>query len=255
MSLRIVERILQKRSAGTQSGGIIPKLSRASAEVFQTGTPLDRIRLGASIGFGKMLADYVVAEGSGSLATMATSRLSCRAYGRSVDGAFIIHRIYLQGIDSSESRILQVMTREGRLVDGETKLLQLLAEVNPQTPQEWDLWFTGANGNPPMLGGLSLKWQEDIIYQRAWGVDGEGKGPDKIEPKTFEESVYHDAFGEPETATSQGVLYFRSLGEKLYEYLHVAAVRSRNNGIQERWIETYVGLTIDPRELDVISAG
>ncbi len=255
MSLRIVERILQKQGAGTQSKSFIPKLSRASAEVFQTGTPLDRIRLGASIGFGKMLADYVVAESFGSLATMTNSRLSCRAYGRSVDGAFVIHRIYLRGIDSPESRILQVMTRDGHLVDGETKLLQLLAEVNPQTPQEWDLWFVGSNGSPPMLGGLSLKWNENTVYQRAWGVDGEGKGPDKIEPKTFEESVYYDAFGASETAASQGVLYYRQLGEKLYEYLHAAAVRSRFNGVNERWIETYVGLSINPRELDVISAG
>lgn len=255
MSLRIVERILQRQGAGTQSKSILPKLSRASADVFQTGTPLDRIRLGASIGFDKMLADYVVAGSLGSLATLASARLSCRAYGRTVDNAFTIHRIYLQALNSTESRILQVITREGRLIDGETKLLQLLTEINPQTPEEWNLWFGGSNGHPPLLGGLSLKWQGNIIYQRAWGVDSEGKGPDKIEPKTSEESVYWDAFGEPETAASQGMLYYRKLGDKFYEYLNVAAIRSRNNGANERWIEAYVGLTINPRELDVISSG
>src|SRR5215510_13505227 len=101
-------------------------------ERLATGTPLDGLHLGAIVKFDRLIATFLLIGEKGSFVTKPADELNCVAYGRIEDGGFIIHRFYLEdGNDAEKNRILQVITRSGKLVDDEVKLFQLLTEEHP----------------------------------------------------------------------------------------------------------------------------
>ncbi len=214
----------------------------------RVGTPLERLRVGSVVDTSGLMADFVLAEANGSFVKDPGMQLTCCAYGcvLNVNGSFTIHRFYLRGIEADQSRVLQVMTQGGvGVVEGETKLLQSLTEIVPETPEDWAMWLEehveGGDMKPPLIGGDKLNWG-DISYDRTLGGSARS-----IKPINYHESVYHDPVARPRVEDSQSMQYHRAIGGE-YEFLYLSAVHTDS----EAWVEAHVGIAIDPNRLIVI---
>jgi hypothetical protein len=256
MSFAIIKSILARKMgfAGSEAKG----------ERLATGTPLDGLHIGAIVKFDRLLATFLLVGEKGSFVTKPTDELNCVAYGRIEDGDFIIHRFYLEdGNDSEKNRILQVITRSGKLVRDEVKLFQLLAEEHPD---DWGPWLEGTNDELPIIGGVELNWtnedtKTDAKYLRVWQENVAGA----VKLNTNHELIYVDATSAPHVMTHQPMLYARDLGDKVYEYVLIGVVMEgkfseleegtfeddNGNAPQSVWVEGHVGVSISPDELIV----
>jgi Protein of unknown function (DUF2491) len=259
MSFAFIKSILARKMGFTGS--------EAKGERLATGTPLDGLHLGAIVKFDRLLATFLLIGEKGSFVTKPADELNCIAYGRIEDGDFIIHRFYLEdGNDSEKNRILQVITRSGKLVRDEVKLFQLLAEEHPD---DWAPWLEGTADELPIIGGVELNWtnedtKTDAKYLRVWQENVAGA----VKLNTNHELIYIDATSAPHVVTHQPMLYARDLGGNVYEYVLIGVVMEgkfseledgtfeddNGNAPQSVWVEGHVGINISPDELVVIGA-
>jgi hypothetical protein len=198
--------------------------------------PLDRARLGGVLKFDGAMATLITAEAAGSFVKAPPEMSSVNGYGKIIDGEFVLHHFYIGDY------FLQVISaRSGIIVAGEIKLMQRFAEITPSTPEEWDLWINGVDGNQPLLTGPTIKWQDATEYTRVWSP-----GNGTAEPKRYVEAL---DVGQSDSTlpvtTINTMLFGRALNPDQTEWLQLSTCRS--NG--ERWIEAYVGLSLESGEL------
>lgn len=205
--------------------------------------PLQKARLGGVLDLSAAEATFVTAEAASALIERPGSlNATVVAEGRIEDGDFAVHRFYL-GSQSEEAppNFLQVVAQPDHIVPGEIKLFQKLAEVTPGTAEEWDLWLVGSDEQPPLLTGPTIRWQDGYDFNRFWLP-----GPQRVEPRQFVETI-RSAEGERQVSSS-AMLFARSLNPNFPEWLQVAVCQSGS----ERWIEAYVGISIDAGEVSSI---
>ena len=262
MSFRLVTAVLAARAAAAKdkvAQWFDAARPRVDTGLIHSGTDLDRLRIGAGIDLSGCLARFVLAEGAGALARDPGGWLTCQAYGRIEDGDAIIHRFYLTGAADGAGRILQVTTQGKTLLDGEVKLLQGLADFAPASAEEWGMWLDGDADRPPLLGGITMAWQEgtpdEATFGRVWGCEPDGGGADSIAPRDWVETVRTDPTVGGDTVGLQVMLYGRMLGD-IPEWLYLSASRRPADGDpDEAWIEAQVGLTLDARDIKVAGGG
>lgn len=204
---------------------------------------LQKARLGGVLDLSGAEASFLTAEAAGALIQRPGSlSTTVIAEGGIADGDFTIHRFYL-GSQSEDAppNFLQVVAQSDHIVPGEIKLFQKLAEVTPSTAEEWDLWLAGSDEQPPLLTGPTLRWQDAYDFNRFWLP-----GPQKVEPRQFLETI-RSTEGERQVSAS-AMLFARSLNPNFPEWLQVAVCRSGS----ERWIEAYVGISIEAGEVSSI---
>lgn len=229
MSFSLIGRMLVNRA------GVAPKDPGYPLWHAKAGD-LARARVGGVLRTAGACAAFIVAETEGSLVKEPPASATIDAYGKVDDAGFAIHRFYFG------DNLLQVVTgQDGLIVAKEIKLFQKLAEIEPATPEEWDLWIKGADGNQPLLTGPTIKWQDDKEYSRVWSP-----GNGTAESKRHVESI---TVADVQTnITINAMLFGRQLSHGLNEWLQLAMCRQGS----ERWIEAYVGLTLEPGELSAI---
>ncbi len=223
---------------------------------------LRRLRIGAGVDFSRALGSFVLAEDGGTIFKKPEGTLSVIAHGTIIDANFTTHRFYLGKSSEESEHVLQISVgRDGKPVEGETKIFSKLTEVNPASSEEWDLWFKGMKARkaskgkkaqkaqPPLLGGIKLDWEGNVLYHRIWGSTSDGKGPSAVPPRELRESITAIDGKSVVFANSSSMLYGRVIGEKISEWMHVAALRASGG---ERWIEAHVGLAISPLEIQAI---
>jgi Protein of unknown function (DUF2491) len=204
---------------------------------------LQKARAGGVIDLSGAEASFITAETSGALIKRpATLRATVVAQGTALDGDFAVHRFYL-GSQSEDAppNFLQVIVQRENLAPGEIKLFQKLAEITPGSEDEWDLWLVGSDDQPPLLTGPSVRWQDTFEFNRVWSP-----GPQRVEPKQYIETI-HSGEGD-HTVSSSAMLFGRTLQPNSPEWLQLAMCQAGS----ERWIEAYVGISIDAGEVTSI---
>lgn len=197
---------------------------------------LRKLRLGGVLDFAGGEATFIVTESLGSFLKRPGNPVAINGYGVIADGEFTIHRFYFHDY------FLQVIVNKQQIATGEVKLFQKLAEVVPQSPEEWDLWLKGSPDAPPLLTGPTINWQDTAEFTRVWSP-----GPKAVEPKRFAEVLDVGAENERPGVAHACMLFSRQLGGGT-EWLQISMCR----GGSERWIEAYVGVTFSPGELSAI---
>lgn len=231
MSFALIGRMLARRA------GIAPVQPDYPLRLAKAGS-LERARVGGMLDLGVTTA-FIIASGAGSIVQTPPTTATIDAHGKASDGEFDLHRFYFG------DNLLQIVTgRDGLVVAGEVKLLQKLAEIDPATPAEWDLWLGGREGNVPFLTGPVIKWQ-DIEYNRVWSP-----GAGIAQPRSYVEALdVGQADPTLPTTTISAMLFARQLPGDITEWLQISVCRSNDGG---RWIEAYVGLTLGPGEVSAI---
>ncbi len=234
MSLSLIGRMLADKAGFERRPAFEGPLAKVPG-------PLQKARAGGVIDLSAAEASFIAADAGGALIKRPASlRASVVAEGRIEDGDFAIHRFYLgsQGEDAPEN-FLQVIAQGGHVVPGEIKLLQKLAEVTPASQQEWDFWLVGDDETPPFLTGPSIKWQDTYEFTRFWSP-----GPRTVPAKDYLETIRAPGSGD-RTVSSSAMLFSRPLSPDLAEWLQLAVCQSGT----ERWVEAYVGITVDAGEV------
>jgi hypothetical protein len=200
---------------------------------------LERAHLGGVINTEGMAASFVLAGTAGTLIEPMESAGTVVGYGKIEDGDFILHRFYMA------EHMVQVITGlDGLVCAGEMKLFQKLAEINPSTPEEWELWTESVGGGQPLLTSPTLLWQNSFEFTRVWSP---GNGP--AEPKRYVETLSDGVAGQSPTVINvSAMLFSRRLSTGITEWLQLAMCRESS----ERWIEAYVGLSFEPGEVTAI---
>ncbi|MGY3582437.1 hypothetical protein ACVIGB_000639 [Bradyrhizobium sp. USDA 4341] len=204
---------------------------------------LQKARAGGVIDLSSAEASFITAEAADALiGRPPVLRATVIAQGRILDGEFAIHRFYL-GSQTGEAptSFLQVITQRDQIVAGEIKLFRKLAEITPSSPEEWDLWLVGSDDQPPLLTGPSIRWQGTFEFNRAWSP-----GPQPVDAKQYVETI-HSGEGDHQVAES-AMLFSRALTPNFPEWLQLALCQSG----AERWIEAYVGISLDAGEVTSI---
>lgn len=197
---------------------------------------LARARLGAVLDTGPMSATFLMANAGGMLLTPPEASFIVVGHGKIADAGFMIHRFY------SADHMLQVIVGlDGLVCAGEFKLFQKLAEIRPMSLEEWELWTKGTDDVQPMLTGPTVKWQ-GTEFTRVWSP---GNGP--ADAKQYVEMLDTGAADLSVTSIS-AMLFGRKLSTGATEWLQLSMCRSGS----ERWIEAYVGLTVEPGEITAI---
>lgn len=229
MSFSLVKQMLARRLAAKEPSGLL------SYPLQGAGRPLDHLRIGGIMDLSPAFATFVTAASSGSFVVAPAAALITEAYGNIRDSGFLVHRFY------SGDYFFQVITDQAkRVVEGEVKLFQKLAEVNPSTPEEWDLWTKGTDGNQPLLTGPTITWQDRAEFTRVWSP-----GLAAAEAKTWFEDTEVGQSAPASTTQMSAMLFSRSLSSGQTEWLQLSSCRSGS----ERWIEAYVGLFLETGEI------
>jgi Protein of unknown function (DUF2491) len=236
MSFSLVGRMLANRV------GVAPK-PVLNGPLSSIPGPLQKARAGGVIDLSAAEASFITAEASNVLIGRPPSlRATVVAQGRILDGEFTIHRFYL-GSQSEDgpTRFLQVITQHDQIIDGEIKLFSKLAEITPGSADEWDLWLTGSEEQPPLLTGPSIRWQGTFEFNRVWSP-----GPQRVDAKEYEETIHSGA--DDHQVTCWTMLFSRALTPSFPEWLQLATCQAGS----ERWIEAYVGISIEAGEVSSI---
>lgn len=198
---------------------------------------LRKLRLGGVLDMVGAEATFITAEAAGSFMKRPENLPALiTAYGLIADGDFSIHRFYF------DDYFLQVITEKQSIVQGEVKLFKKIAEINPQSKDEWDLWLIGTATAPPLLTGPTINWQDATEFTRVWSP-----GAKAVEPKRFAEVLDAGQVNQSPGVAHACMLFSRAIGGDT-EWLQISMCRSG----QGRWIEAYVGLSFAPGELAAI---
>lgn len=236
MSVALIGRILKNRMNNHDQPIVEMPLRKTGSST------LERLRIGSVLDLSGAAASFIEAEQHGTLMQNPNREMvHILGYGRVHDAPFRIHRFYFDVTgDKTPDAFLQVITDSGdNIVPAEVKIFEKLAEVNPASSEEWDLWLTGSDETPPLLTGPTIKWEETTEYARIWSP-----GVERARPKHYMESVRsHDN----NAVVSHSVMLFGRdlIPAKRTEWLQLSICQSSS----ERWVEAYVGINVDPGEL------
>jgi len=205
------------------------------------GTKLDKLRVGGLLNTAFAQASFVTAVTAGTLMKPPTEPLSIiHAYGKINDGDFTIHRFYFDGpANGKTDTFLQVIADSGGVLENEIKLMQKVAEINPSSAEEWDLWLGNSAGDPGFLALRTLDFNGGE-YTRFWSP-----GSEHGIPRQYHESV--ESSGNSAAVDLTSMLFYRDLSGTT-EWLHVSICKSGS----ERWVEAYVGIDVAHGELSSI---
>lgn len=228
MSIRLAKRMIENMA------GRSPK---SDAPIASVEGPIGKLKVGGVLDLAPAVATFVMAQSAGSLVKPPQLSSIIKAHGKTDSGPYTIHRFYIN------DAFLQIVTMHGLPVADEVRFFSHLAEVNPQDTFEWDLWLKGVNGNPPLLVGPSIFWDETYNFTRMWGGDAS-----EVKPIRSVEWIDN---GEYRSSLSlQSMRYGRKLGgTNRDEWLQLAVVQ---DDAGDTWIEAYVGLTIATGEVNAI---
>lgn len=224
MSFRFLHQML--------TGGVAKSTPRPVAKStprpFQDAALRD-LRLGGQVDLSPAQATFLLASQKGSILTPPSSSLyRIIAHTSTPNGDFTVERFYMKAEDDSDY-LLEIPAINGHAPD-EIYLFQKVADIDPSTPEEWDAFLVGADGNPRLIGGPVLDWQ-GTEYRRAWGGEG-----GVVEPVHLVEHFT----GSGKCIVSNEMLYERQVTEDLQELLWIASLFDEACG--ERWIEGRIGL-------------
>jgi hypothetical protein len=223
--------------------------------VFTDGV-LRGLGIGATVDVSPAIANFVLMGAAGAFIKQPAAQLRVCMYGvAQEDGDMKVHRFYLSANGAQPDYLLEVVTQYGNVLEGEIKFYQKLDEVNPMSSSEWDMWLEGADGNPPLLGGIYLNWSDDVKdaqFTRAWGVDSDGNGADAIDPRELEEHIV-DSSNHREEVTQYAMLYGRMIGDPAMPEWIMLSRMCLNEGEDDQsvWIEAYIGITLTPGEFTI----
>lgn len=231
MSFSLLKRMIEQKT------GTAPPKPDFPLWGAKAGT-LGRAHLGGVIDVVGMAGTFALA-GADALATPMEGPGAVEGYGKIEDGGFVIHRFYMA------EHMIQVITGlDGSVCAGEMKLFRKLAEINPATAEEWQLWTESVSGGQPLLTSPTLLWQDTFEFKRAWSP---GNGP--TEPKRYLETIQVGDADSPRSSTFiSAMLFSRKLTSGITEWLQLAICRENS----ERWIEAYVGFSFETGEVTAI---
>lgn len=124
--------------------------------------------------------------------------------------------------------------KDGALLD--VNCLQVLQEVFPGTPDDWDTWL----GEGGLIGGQDITSPDGVRYTRDWG-DGT-----YAEPVEAQERIFVDPTKEPIVVEHKMMLYSRELGDSR-EYLLVSADDEPGQAL----VRILTGVVMTPQALKI----
>jgi hypothetical protein len=207
----------------------------AKTDLVAAKPELHGLRLGAMVDLSGALAQFEMGAINGSLLSFDDMETQVIGEGVSTNRAASIYKFYL----NDKTTLEIVKTKDG--IRDQPMIWKQLTEVNPQSPEEWDLWLEGVesnvdglDGQPPLLTGPTIAW-DGQDYGRFYFPNATGK----VSPIENTETLYNGNVSQ--TLQSQSMVFFRRLDdEEMIDYLRISVIKCDD----ERWIEAHVGQPI-----------
>lgn len=230
MSWDIAKRVAKKKANAAMS------FFKKKPERIDKDVPL-RLRIGAGVSIDKtafILAGEDVFSQNPGKDNVVT------AIGMIDFNEFKIYRAYLENLEGDHSCVQVIYNPEEDSIE-QVSILSTMDEVYPQDNEEWDEWLDEKEGH---IGMTPFYPDEDVQFDRVWG-----EGSEKIQPETFTEIIYSDAYGEEGLKIEhQAMLYAREVENGFVEELVISAEEDDEGA----FVRLACGLVVSYEALQVI---